>query len=75
MRINRTIDKCKARFVIKGYNQQGGLDYFDTYSLIMTINFIRMVLTITTLQNLEIHKMNVKTTFLNEDLDKEIDIE
>ena len=36
------------------------------------INFIRMVLVITVLRNLEVHQMDVTTTFLNGDLDEEI---
>ena len=27
-----TIDKYKARLIVKGYRQKEGLDYFDTYS-------------------------------------------
>ena len=36
---------------------------------------IRMVLAITVLRNLEIHQMNIKTAFLNGELDEEIYIE
>ena len=36
------------------------------------INSIRMVLAIVALRNLKIHQMNVKTTFLNGELDEEI---
>ena len=70
-----SIDKYKARFVIKGYKQTEGLDYFDTYSPVTRINFIRMVLAIATLRNLEVHQMDVKTGFLNGDLDEEIYME
>ena len=38
-----SIDKYKARLVIKGYKQTEGLDYFDTYSLVKRINSIGMV--------------------------------
>ena len=67
MKEDWSIDKYKARLVIKGYRQTEGLDYFDTYSPVTRINSIRMVLS-----NLEVHQMDVKTAFLNGDLDEEI---
>ena len=75
MKTDGTIDKYKARLVIKGYKQKEGLDYFDTYSPVTRITSIRMVLAIAALQNLEIHQMDVKTAFLNGDLDEEIYME
>ena len=68
-KVDGSIDKYKARLVIKGYNQTEGLDYFDTYSPVMKINSIRMVLAISTLRNLEVQQMYVKITFINGDLD------
>ena len=62
-KVDGSIDKYKARLVIKGYRQTKGLDYFDTYSPVMRINSIRMVLAIAALRNLEIHQMDVKTAF------------
>ena len=58
--------------MIKGYKQTEGLNYFDTYSTVTRINFIRMVLVIVALRNLEVHQMDVKTVFLNGDLDEKI---
>ena len=70
-----SIEKYKARLVIKGYKQREGLDYFDTYSPVTRINSIRMILAIATLRNLEVHQMDVKTAFLNGDLNEEIYME
>ncbi|RVW75988.1 Retrovirus-related Pol polyprotein from transposon TNT 1-94 [Vitis vinifera] len=75
MKVDGSIDKYKARLVIKGDRQTEGLDYFDTYSPVTRINSIRMVLAIAALRNLEIHQMDVKTAFLNGDLDEEIYME
>ena len=61
--------------MIKGYRQTEGLDYFNTYSLVTRINSIRMVLSIAALRNRKIYQMDVKTTFLNGELDKGIYIE
>ena len=55
----------KAKLVIKGYKQTESLDYFDTYSPVARINSIRMLLAISAFRNLEVHQMDVKTTFLN----------
>ena len=72
MKADGTIDKYKARLVIKGFRQREGLDYFDTYSPVTRITSIRMILAIAALRNLEIHQMDVKTAFLNGDLEEEI---
>nr|GEY30711.1 zinc finger, CCHC-type [Tanacetum cinerariifolium] len=47
-------------------------DYFDTYSPVTRITSIRMVLAISALRNLEVYQMDVKTVFLNGDLEEEI---
>ncbi|GJW01536.1 retrovirus-related pol polyprotein from transposon TNT 1-94 [Tanacetum coccineum] len=70
MKADGTIDKYKARLVIKGFRQREGLDYFDTYSPITRITSIRMVLAIAALRNLEVHQMDVKPSFLNGDLEE-----
>ena len=61
--------------MIKSYKQTESLDYFDTYYLVMIINSISMMIAIATLINLEVHQMNVKTTFLNGELEEEIYME
>ena len=71
-KVDGPINKYKARLVIKGYKQTEGLDYFDTYSPVTRINSIRKVLAIAALRSLEVHQMDMRTTFLNGDLDEEI---
>ena len=72
MKADGTIEKYKARLVIKGYRQKEGLDYFDTFSPVSRITSIRMILAIAALRNLEVHQMDVKIAFLNGDHDEEI---
>ncbi|KAD3641087.1 hypothetical protein E3N88_30311 [Mikania micrantha] len=75
MKADGSIDKYKARLVIKGFRQKEGFDYFDTYSPVTRITSIRLVLAIAALRNLEVHQMDVKTAFLNGDLEEEIYME
>ena len=74
-KVDRSIDKYKTRLVIKGYMQTECLDYFETYSPLTRINSIRMMLAIAAVRNLEVHQMDVITTFLNGELDEEIYME
>ena len=75
MKANGSIDKYKARLVIKGYRQREGVDLFDTYSPVTRITSIRILIAFASINNLEIHQMDVKTAFLNGDLDEEIYME
>lgn len=56
----------------KGYKQKEGLDFIDTYSPVTRIASIRLLIALAAIYNLEIHQMNVKTAFLNGDLEEEI---
>nr|KAJ0195046.1 hypothetical protein LSAT_V11C700360720 [Lactuca sativa] len=72
MKVDDTIDKYKARLVIQGFRQKEGIDFFDTYAPVARISTIRLLLALAAIHNPVIHQMDVKTAFLNGDLDEEI---
>nr|GEY94231.1 zinc finger, CCHC-type [Tanacetum cinerariifolium] len=55
-----------------GFRQKEWIDYFDTYAPVARINIIRLLLALAVIYNLVIHQMDVKTAFLNSDLDEEV---
>jgi hypothetical protein len=72
MKSNGTVDKFKARLVAKGFTQKEDEDYFDTYSPVARMTTIRVLVALAACHDLLIHQMNVKTVFLNGELDEEI---
>ena len=58
--------------MIRGFNQKKEVDYFDTYSPMTKIATIRTLVTLATIHGLVVHQMDVKTVFLNGDLEEEI---
>ena len=72
LKLNDTINKYKARLVAKGYKQKHNVDYFDTYSSITRIASIRILFAIASIYKFVVNQMNVKTVFLNGDLEEEI---
>jgi hypothetical protein len=65
----------KARLVIKSYSQKEGDDLFDTYSHVARLTTICVLLSLATSHGLLVHQMDVKTIFLNGELDEEIYME
>ena len=67
--------RFKARLVVKGFSQRKGVDFEEIFSPVVKMSSIRAVLGLATSLDLEIEQMDVKTTFLHGDLDKEIYME
>ncbi|KAH9765249.1 hypothetical protein KPL70_001801 [Citrus sinensis] len=70
-----SLQTFKARLVAKGFKQRNDIDYFDTYAPVARLTSIRVLFAIASLNNLYVHQMDVKTAFLNGDLDEEIYME
>lgn len=60
-----TVDKYKARLVVKGYSQREGLDYDKTFSPVARLSTIRAIVAIAAKENLQLCQFDVSTAFLN----------
>ncbi|KAA3464569.1 Retrovirus-related Pol polyprotein from transposon TNT 1-94 [Gossypium australe] len=72
---NQNDTRYKSRLVAKAYNQVEGVDFHDVFSLVVKHTFIRALLALVALYNLELEQLDVKTAFLYEDLDEDIYIQ
>jgi hypothetical protein len=58
--------------VAKGYSQQQGIDYIETYAPTVRMDSLRTLIAIATYEDLEIHHLDIDTAFLNATLDEDI---
>ena len=66
------VGRYKTRLVAKGYSQREGIDFKGIFSSISTKDFLRIIMTIVVHFDLELHYMDVRTTFLNGDLVEDV---
>nr|GEW23108.1 retrotransposon protein, putative, Ty1-copia subclass [Tanacetum cinerariifolium] len=64
--------KNKARLVAKGYRQEHGIDFKESFAPVAHIKAIRIFIANVATKNVTIYQMDVKTTFLNDELKEEV---
>ncbi|GKV25217.1 hypothetical protein SLEP1_g34687 [Rubroshorea leprosula] len=70
-----SLNKCKARLVVKGYSQLAGIDFTKTFASVARFDTIRLLFAIAAKKSWLIYQLDVKSTFLNGKLKKEIYVE
>jgi transposase InsO family protein len=69
------VTRNKARLVCKGYAQVEGIDFEETFSPVARMEAIRLLLAYACSKNIKVYQMDVKSTFLNGELEEEVYIE
>ena len=60
------------RLIAQGFSQKPGIDYEETFSPIMDAITYHFLISLVVLEGLDMHLMNVITTYLYESMDNDI---
>ena len=72
---NGEITRNKERLFCKGYAQEEGIDYGETFSLVARMEGVRTLLAYISYKGFKVYQMDVKSTFLNGILEEEVYLE
>jgi hypothetical protein len=64
--------RYKARLVVKGFAQMKGIDFDEIFSHVVKMNSIRTILSFVAVEYLHLEQLDVKTNFLQGDLEEDI---
>lgn len=65
----------KARLVAKGFTQTAGIDYAETFAPVARLDSLRLLLSLAATFDWEVHQIDIKSAYLNGNLDEEIYME
>ena len=64
--------RCKAKLVVKGFQQKEDINYTEIFSQVVKMSTIRLVLEMVATENLHFKQLDVKTAFLHGDLEEDL---
>jgi hypothetical protein len=71
-RSDGSLERYKARWVLRGFTQRPGIDFDETFSPVVKPATIRTVLTVALFHSWPVHQLDVKNTFLHGTLDETV---
>ncbi len=70
-----SVEKYKARFVARGFSQKEGIDYDEIFAPVARYTTIRSIMSLASVLGWKLHQMDVKTAFLNGEVEQEVYVE
>ena len=67
-----SVECYKARLVARGFTQEYGIDYEETFAPVARLTSVRSLLAVAVVRHWPLFQMDVKNTFLNGDLLEEV---
>lgn len=67
-----TVERYKARLVIKGFHQKEGLDYKHTFAPVVKLATVRVIIAIATAKNWPLHQLDINNALLHGFIDEDI---
>jgi hypothetical protein len=71
---NRSVENFKARFMARGFSQKEGIDYGEIFAPVARYTSIRIIISLASVFDWKLHQMDVKTAFLNGEVEQEVHI-
>jgi len=70
--LSGAVARYKVRLVVRGFMQEHGVDYFETFAPVMAYRTLRVLLSLAASLNLEIKQFDIVTAFLHAPVKEEI---
>ena len=67
-----TIDRFKARLVAQGFSQQQGVDFFETFSPVVSADTLRTLIALAAANGWRIEALDFTQAYLNADLEEDL---
>ena len=72
LKADGSVERYKARLVARGFTEQPGVDYFETFAAVVRPESVRLLISISKLRNLKLFQVDIGNAFLNATLEEEI---